>query len=62
MTLRSDGQSNEAEELFWRVMETFKRVLDKERPDTLASMHNLAFTWKGKSRDEEAVVLMSECV
>jgi Tetratricopeptide repeat len=29
--------------------------------DTLTSMANLAFTWKGQGRDMEAISLMSEC-
>jgi hypothetical protein len=31
-------------------METRKKVLGAEHPDTLTSMANLAFTWKGRSR------------
>ena len=37
-TLLSDGQYKEAEELFVEVMETRKRVLGDEHPDTLTSM------------------------
>jgi len=37
-------------------------VLGEEHPDTLTSMNNLAYTWKGQGRDEEAIKLMSECV
>ena len=43
-------------------METFQRVLGVEHPDTLTSMNNLAFTWKGRDRDKEAITLMKECV
>jgi len=43
-------------------METWKRVLGEEHPNTLASMGNLAFTWKGLSRDKEALKLIEECV
>jgi len=43
-------------------METFQRVLSVEHPDTLTSMNNLAFTWKGRDRDKEAIALMKECV
>jgi hypothetical protein len=33
-------------------METSKRVLGEEHPDTLTSMSNLAFTLKSQNRDE----------
>ena len=44
------------------MMETRKRVLGEEHPDTLTSMNNLAYTWKEQGRDEEAIKLMTECV
>ena len=37
----------EAEELEVQVMETGKRVLGAEHPDTLTIMHNIAFTLRG---------------
>lgn len=43
-------------------METRKRMLGPEHPDTLTSMNNLAFTWKGHGRDTEALKLIEECV
>ena len=43
-------------------METYKRVLGKEHLDTLVSMNNLAFIWKGQGRDKEAIVLIKQCV
>ena len=43
-------------------METRKRVLGQEHPDTLTSMNNLAFTWKGQGHAKEALLLMEECV
>ena len=43
-------------------MEMTKRVLGHEHPDTLTSMKNLAFTWKGQNRDEEALTLMKHCI
>ncbi|CCD51174.1 hypothetical protein BofuT4_P085360.1 [Botrytis cinerea T4] len=52
----------EAEDLQVQVMETRKRVLGQEHPDTLTSMNNLALTWKGLGRDKEALKLMEECV
>ena len=42
-------------------METRKRVLGEEHPDTLTSMANLAFIWKAQSRDTKAVNLIQEC-
>ena len=43
-------------------METRKRVLGAEHPDTLTSMANLAFTLKGRGQDAEAIKLMEKCV
>ena len=37
-------------------------MLRKEHPETLGSMHNLAFTWKSQGRNKEAVSLMRDCV
>jgi hypothetical protein len=51
----------EAEELFVQVMQTIKRVLADEHPDTLLSMHNLAFTLQSQARHEEALALMERC-
>jgi Tetratricopeptide repeat len=45
-----------------QVMETRRRVLGPEHPDTLTSMNNLAFTWKEMERDTEAIRLMKDCV
>ena len=44
------------------MIETSVKVLGEEHPDTLTSMHNLAFTWEGQGRDEEAIKLMDKCV
>jgi Tetratricopeptide repeat len=43
-------------------METRKMVLGSEHSDTLASMNNLAFTWKEQGRDIDAFRLMKQCV
>jgi hypothetical protein len=43
-------------------METSKTKLGVDHPDTLTSMNNLAFTWKGNGKETEAVSLMEECV
>ena len=42
-------------------METFKRVLGEEHPDTLTSMANLAFTWKEMGRNGDALSLLQTC-
>ena len=44
-----------------QVIETSKRVLGEEHPDTLTSMNNLAFIWKKQRRDTEAIELMKKC-
>ncbi|KAF6829736.1 Kinesin light chain 1 [Colletotrichum musicola] len=43
-------------------METRKRVLGEEHPDTLTSMANLAFTWQSQNRWNDAILLMQDCV
>jgi len=43
-------------------METSKRVLGGEHPDTLTSMNNFAFTLKGRDQDAKAIKLMEKCV
>jgi hypothetical protein len=42
-------------------METMKRVLTDEHPDTLTSINNLAFTLQSQARHEEALALMERC-
>ncbi|KAF2008718.1 kinesin light chain [Aaosphaeria arxii CBS 175.79] len=54
MTLFSDGQYNEAEQLFVQVMETRKRVLGQEHPGTLTSVASLASTYRNQGRWKEA--------
>ncbi|KAK4243216.1 hypothetical protein C7999DRAFT_18405, partial [Corynascus novoguineensis] len=44
-----------------QVMETSKTKLGADHPDTLTSMANLAFTWKGQGRHSDALALMKEC-
>ena len=44
------------------TMTTKKRVLGKEHPNTLISMHNLAFAWKAQGETAKAINLMDECV
>ena len=61
-TYGKQGRWKEAEELDVQVMETKTRVLGAEHPDTLTSMNNLAFTWKGQGRVAEDIKLMEKCV
>ena len=49
-----DGRYNEAEVSIKQVMETRKRVLGAEHPDTLTSMANLASTYRNQGRWKEA--------
>ena len=51
---RNQGRWKEAEELFVQVMETRKRVLGQEHPDTLTSVTNLASTYRDQGRWKEA--------
>ena len=43
-------------------METSTTKLGVDHPDTLTSMNNLAFTWKGNGKEIEAVRLMEDCI
>jgi hypothetical protein len=54
MALYSDGRYNEAEELFVQVMETRKKKLGADHPDTLTSMANLASTYWYQGRWDAA--------
>ncbi|TGO25601.1 hypothetical protein BPAE_0076g00020 [Botrytis paeoniae] len=56
------GQWNTAEQLEVQVMETRKKKFGVDHPDTLTSMANLAYTWKGQDRHKEALKLLEECV
>jgi tetratricopeptide (TPR) repeat protein len=49
-----EGRWKEAEELEVQVMDTRKRVLGEEHPDTLTSMANLASTYQNQGRWKEA--------
>ncbi|KAA8894783.1 hypothetical protein FN846DRAFT_768009, partial [Sphaerosporella brunnea] len=54
------GRWKEAEELQVQVMEARKRVLDPEHQSTLASMHNLAHTFKSLGRNAAAIAMMEK--
>ncbi|KAI0615824.1 TPR-12 multi-domain protein, partial [Pyrenophora tritici-repentis] len=53
-TYRNQGRWKEAEELQVQVLQTSKRVLTDEHPDTLSSMNNLALTYWNQGRWKEA--------
>ncbi len=53
-TYWNQGRWDEAEKLEVQVMETTKRVLGEEHPDTLTSMANLASTYRNQGRWDEA--------
>ena len=42
-------------------METHKKKLGADHPDTLISMNNLAFTLKGQGLTNKAILLMEDC-
>jgi hypothetical protein len=54
LTFGNLGRWKEAEEIQIQVMETSKRVLGAEHPDTLNAMVNLASTFMNLGRWEEA--------
>ena len=55
------GKEDKAEPLKWQVMEARKMKLGADHPDTLTSIHNLAFTLQLQARHEEALALMERC-
>lgn len=44
-----------------QVIETSKTELKADHPLTLTSMNNLAFTFKGRGKTNEAIRLMQDC-
>jgi tetratricopeptide (TPR) repeat protein len=54
LALYSDGRWKEAEELLMQVVQTRKKVLGDEHPDTLTRMDNLASTYRSQGRWKEA--------
>lgn len=61
MTLYSDGRYREAEQLDVQVMGTRKTKLGADHPDTLNSIHNLAFTLQSQACHAEALALIEKC-
>ncbi|KAF8535304.1 hypothetical protein BDD12DRAFT_689930, partial [Trichophaea hybrida] len=59
-TYSKQGRWKETEQLRVQVMETRKRVLGLEHPDTLTTMINLAYTRKSQGRVDEAIELMDK--
>ncbi|KAG9201760.1 hypothetical protein G6514_005376 [Epicoccum nigrum] len=60
--LYSDGQYKAAGELFVQVIETTKRVLGDEHPNTLLSIGNLASTYRNQGRWNEAEKLFVQVI
>lgn len=60
-TFWHQSRLKEAENLEVQVMETTKRVLGHEHPNTLMAIGSLAFTHKSQCRKEEAILLMDAC-
>ena len=60
--LYDEGRWNEAEKMCLQVMETTKRVLGEEHPDTLASIANLAAIYHASGQCEIAVSLLRDVV
>ncbi|KAG9199902.1 hypothetical protein G6514_007802 [Epicoccum nigrum] len=54
IALDSDGHYEVAEELFVQVMETRRRMLGREHPATLASVHDLGWVLSSQGKYEEA--------
>jgi hypothetical protein len=50
MTLCSDGQYKEAEEIEVQVMEMTIRLLSDEHPNTLSSIASLALTYRNQGQ------------
>ncbi|KAF2023397.1 hypothetical protein EK21DRAFT_105340 [Setomelanomma holmii] len=62
LEVQNQGRWDAAEELEVQVMETCKKKLGADHPDTLASMNNLAHTQKSLGQVIDAIQLMRECV
>ncbi|KAF1967114.1 hypothetical protein BU23DRAFT_427965, partial [Bimuria novae-zelandiae CBS 107.79] len=60
-TYSDQGRWPEAEALFVQVVETCKTKLGADHPDTLTTMHNLAFTLEGRRLTDKAIPLMEDC-
>jgi len=54
IVLRYQGKSPEAEQMCRKELEVSERVLGKEHPHTLASMHNLALVLRDQGKYPEA--------
>lgn len=61
IALYNHGRWAEAEQLEVQVMETGKRVLGDEHPDTLTNIANLAFTLRDQGFHEKAILLLEKC-
>jgi hypothetical protein len=61
-TYRNQGRWKEAEGLEVQVMESRKRLLGAEHPDTLTSMANLASMYRNQGQWKEAEGLEAQLV
>ena len=59
-TYRNQGRWDAAEELEVQVMETSKKKLGVDHPDTLTSMANLASTYRNQGRWDAAEELFMQ--
>jgi tetratricopeptide (TPR) repeat protein len=60
VTLRDQGQLDEAAEMFKEVLEKRKRVLGKEHPDTITAISDLAATIRDQGQLDEAAEMLKE--
>ncbi|KAL6787944.1 P-loop containing nucleoside triphosphate hydrolase protein [Trichoderma sp. SZMC 28012] len=56
------GLYEESEALAVQVLDLRRESLGEEHPDTIRVMHNLACTWKGQGRHDDALAQMGKCV
>lgn len=61
INVQGSGRWSGAEELGVQVLNSRKRVLGEEYPDTLTSMNNLTHTLKDQEHSEAAHELLSDC-
>jgi hypothetical protein len=60
-TYWNQGRWDEAEVLQAKQLELCSKKLGQRHPDTLISMKNLVFVWKGMGRHEDALGLLQTC-
>jgi tetratricopeptide (TPR) repeat protein len=60
--LLDDGKFILAERFYSRILDMRKRLLGLDHPDTLASMYDLAITWRIQGREKEAMLRHEEAL